>query len=569
MLMKHRLTGKNLPPPLRNAIMAYLRKKLKQDERTLSLADFYQSLSGSSFLKNLVSGSMRGFIENHVELPSGPAADRMLLRLIEAAVSDRFEGSDSSVVNGLEWLRIGLMESINEVTDDLLTHMDQDDVAVVLPMDIIDKKPTEGERKLFLKQLEDTKLQALRYPGRVLPFAMVNPIRKEAFDLFKRDAESGACVGLKLYPSLGYHPWKATMKDVLRYCNDNKLPVLLHCNDQGFRKSKTAAGYGNPKHWEPILKELTDLKVCFGHFGGETQDGKPTWLAPELPESSWASHIIELMRIHPGRVYGDLSYHASHLESDDERSANYRKNLIKVLDDDDLSPYVLWGTDYHLLRMESDDTGYGERFGKLLGKEKFQKIATENPARYLGLPVYGAAEGANITRHVAWLNEHKARAVHGRPGRWLREHPSGKSVEGGPFTSGDEGAWDLNNRLHVTLFNFIWNTRPPVLREGHRDFIIKHAKEPVARFEMLGRSKLAELAIHQPANTSRSQRIRDFANRAWVWFYELPQFKNIHDDHAAYYRKMDTICGDAGNTIPDLAAALCLFFRAQSELNTD
>lgn len=79
MVMKHRLTGKNLPPPLRDAIMAYLRKKLNQNERTLSLADFYQHLSGSSALKHLVPTRMRGFIENHVEFPSGRATDRLSL----------------------------------------------------------------------------------------------------------------------------------------------------------------------------------------------------------------------------------------------------------------------------------------------------------------------------------------------------------------------------------------------------------------------------------------------------------------------------------------------------------
>ncbi|MCH8558979.1 MAG: amidohydrolase [Balneolia bacterium] len=569
MLMKHRLSGRNLPPPLRDAIMEYLKRKLKQDERTISLSDFYQSLSAGSHLKKLVPGGLRELIESRVELPSSQATDRMLLQFIERTIADRFEGSSSSVVNGLEWLRIGLMESIDKVTDDLLTHMDQDDVAVVLPMDIIDKNPSEGERNLFLKQLEDTKRQALRYPGRVLPFAMVNPIRPDAFDLLKRDAESGACVGLKLYPALGYHPYKGVMKEVLRYCNDNNLPVLLHCNDLGFRKSKTAASYGNPGHWRPVFEELPDLKVCFGHFGGETEDDKPVWIAPEFPEDSWAFEIMNLMRKYPGRVFGDLSYHASHLKDDDTTASNYKKNLFKVLDDDELSPHVLWGTDYHLLRMDSDDSGYGESFGKLLGKQRFKKIAAKNPARFLGLPVEGVAESRNITRHVKWLKEHKARAVHGRPSGWLREHPVGKAVEGGTYTSGDESGWDINNRLHTTLFNFVWNTRPPVLSDGQRSFISRNAKSNEAYFEMMGRTKLAELSVHQPGSTSRSQRIRDFANRAWVWFLELPQFENIHDDHAAYYRKMEIVCGDPGHAIPDLAVVISLFFRAKSELKTD
>ncbi len=572
MLLKHRLTGKNLPGPLREALIEYLRANLKKRNRSLSLNDFHRSIRGYASFERLLPGSMRRFFNRYVQLPSSSETDRLLMSLLEASLIDRIGADSSTVVNAFEWLRIGLMKSIDSVTDDLMTHMDVDDVVVVLPMDIIGKRAGKRESGLYLKQLEDTKEQALRYPGRVLPFAMVNPNRKDTVKIFKSDVESGACVGLKLYPSLGYSVWDGIMKDVLRYCDKNEVPVLLHCNDTGFRKSKADAAFCHPEHWKPVLDELQNLNVCFGHFGGETAEGQPVWTASVIPQDSWAFKILHLMELYPGRVFADVSYHAEHL-GDDNIRLNYQNNLRNVLSDDRYRSQVLWGTDYHLLRMDSTDTDYTASFISIIGQENFTLMSQDNPAAFLGLPLFNKQESANITRHVEWLLKHHARAVHGRSAEWLREHPEGREGMGGTLVSTDATAWDMNNYIHTSVFNFLWNYKTPTfLSKGMRSRIDNRADSQEAKFEAMGRVPVGELSFHQDdvgGSAERYHSIRSFSNRINYWFSKVNEFDNYNDDSTEYYRKMIQVCSDPNNTIPDIAEVMSLFYRVKSQFMED
>ncbi len=578
MLLNHRLTGKNMPGPLREVVIEYLRAKQKKRNRKLSPEDFHRSIRGYASFKRLLPGGMRRFFDRHLDLPSSVDTDRLLMSVLEASLTDRDDTDASAVMNAIEWLRIGLMSSIDAVTDDLMAHLDDGDVVVVLPMDIIGKRAGKQESGRYLKQLEDTLEQALRYPGRVLPFAMVNPARKEAFRMLQRDVERGACVGLKLYPSLGYSVWDGVMKEVLRYCDRQQVPVLLHCNDSGFRKSKSAAAYCRPDHWKPVLDELPNLKVCFGHFGGETEGGKPVWTAPDIPRDSWAAGILDLMEAWPGRVFADVSYHVGHLGDDDTRR-NYLNNMRKVMDDATYRSQVLWGTDYHLLRMDRSDTDYTESFASQIGADHYALMSRNNPAAFLGLPDNGRPEGANIARHVDWLAGQHARPVHGRPAEWLIDHPEGRTIKAGtPGVPGTavtaEGAgWDVNNYIHTSVFNFLWHyNTPSFLSEGMRKRIEGRADNQEAKFEAMGRVPVGELSFHQDVagdRKDREQAIRSFSNRIDYWFSKVEAFRKYNDDTSVYYRKMIRTCSEPNHTIPDIAEVMGQFYRVKSPFGED
>ncbi len=572
LLLSHRLSGKNLPEPLRDAILSYLRTRRKSRSKDISLDDFHRTIRKTRFFNRLMPGKMRDFFDRHLELPPSSETASLLTSLLEASVIDRNQASSSTVINTFEWLRIGFAAAISDVADDLIVQMDEDDLAVLLPMDIIDPKAGSREKKLFPKQLADTTRQALRFPGRLLPFGMVNPARKESFELFREAINSGWCVGLKLYPALGYSIRGEMMDEVLAFCDSESVPVLLHCNDTGFRKSPDAAQYGHPGHWIPVLEKHSSLKVCFGHFGGEKQDDEDVWIAPGLPRDSWAHHILDLMDRFPGRVFADVSYHNEQYD-DPDAGDNYRKNLAAVLENPKYRSQVLWGTDYHLLRIDCTDPDYTDAFCSMIGEDNFELMARKNPAAFLGLPVDDAEEKPNIARHVRWLLENNARAVHGKPAPWLRNHPEGNVIEGSGTDPAGDAPWDVNNRIHTSLFNFIWNYKEPdFLSEGMRKRINRESDDIKAKFEHLGRTPIGELTFHSGAlsdSTDRNQSIRSFCNRLDTWFGRVNEIGRIRDINSAFYRKMNTVCSDPGKTIPKIAPVLEQFYRVSSDLTDE
>ena len=60
--------------------------------------------------------------------------------------------------------------------------------------------------------------------------------------------------GIKLYPPLGTNPWpeekeeRTKVEFIYSFCIENKLGIITHCDDQGFRgvTAKTAQQYTNP-----------------------------------------------------------------------------------------------------------------------------------------------------------------------------------------------------------------------------------------------------------------------------------------------------------------------------------
>ncbi len=566
LLLKHRLTGKNLPASIRNILLRYLRHKRGANAGPISIKDFQKFLQDKDLAGRIIPSDFRNLFNEMVTIEDSPTNRSMFISMLRDAASARFRRRNETVYNAIEWLRIGLMTSIDEVTDDLMTHMEKDDVAVLLPMDIIDKNALKREQKLFEKQLDDTINQALRHPGRMLPFGMVNPAREDSFTLFKEAAEKGAVTGLKLYPALGYPVWEDQVKQALELCNEMSLPVLLHCNDEGFRKSDDDAQHGRPDHWIPVLDALPNLKVCFGHFSGDKENDKPVWTAESIPSGSWADQILGMMGTYKGRVFADVSYHAGQFKSD-EAAANYRKNLKQQLGKPDIRTQVLWGTDYHLLRIDATDTDYADGFLEWLGEDDFNQIAKINGQRYLGLPDEDAEASEAIKKHISWLYKNQARSVLGKPAGWLRHHPEGKLIEGNPVSG--EAYWSRNNVLHVALFRVVWYTDPPHISRGAKSHIEDKTDNLPGVFEKLGRLTMQQMVFHQDvlgSSSDRSERIRSFLSDIEVQLNQSSSLERFNTDDAELRQKVMKICSDPGQTIPDLAEILALFYRAKTNI---
>jgi predicted TIM-barrel fold metal-dependent hydrolase len=300
----------------------------------------------------------------------------------------------------LDFLRIGLLPNIDQVTDEIMDQLCRGDALVPLMMDIIGTSPSKRELSLFPAQLETTSRQILRYPGRVLPFVKANGHRvgtgshDSAFDYVKKAVETMGFVGVKMYPSLGHD--LDSVADVLKYCNDESLPVLYHCNQQGFKRQDGDEKYADPALWGPILKKLKLLKVCFAHFGGD--DMVATHAAPGLGSKNWTEVIHQLMLDYPGRVFADISFNTLPM-SQGPNSAAYLPKLRSLIDNPETQKYILWGTDFFMVRQRCRDINYEAYFRKQLGPALFKIIAEDNPPAFLGLdPIQ-----PNLQRHFKFM----------------------------------------------------------------------------------------------------------------------------------------------------------------------
>ncbi|TCK67984.1 amidohydrolase family protein [Winogradskyella wandonensis] len=158
-------------------------------------------------------------------------------------------------------------------------------------------------------------------------------------------------------------------------------------------------------------KGLSDLKLCFAHFGGEDQwnkfleadrdnytsqlvllpnngihfltdkngnpkPGKPAFIWNHV---DWYSIICSLMLQYPN-VYADISY----ILHDD-----FILPLLKqTLTNPKLKKRVLYGSDFYVVRNHNSDKDLLANMRAGLSEEEFDQIARDNPRDYLNLGAY-------------------------------------------------------------------------------------------------------------------------------------------------------------------------------------
>lgn len=283
--------------------------------------------------------------------------------------------------------------------------------------------------------------------------------------------EGKAFSGIKIYPALGYFPFDEKLLPLYKYAADNGIPVMTHCikgtifyrgrkekNWDRHPVFKQAMGdntyqplllpqkknidftlnFTHPLNYlcllhpellrqlmassaDPLLQQafgynpatgamsgnLEQLKLCFGHFGGEDQweqffehdrenysarlfthpdrgvefltddDGHPS---PGKPEQvwkwvDWYTIICSLMLQYP-QVYADISY----ILHDGEAVFPLLK---QTLQHPVLRQRVLYGTDFYVVRNHKSDKHLHAAMLTGLSEEEFALIASVNPTKYL------------------------------------------------------------------------------------------------------------------------------------------------------------------------------------------
>lgn len=206
--------------------------------------------------------------------------------------------------------------------------------------------------------------------------------------------------GVKFYPPLGTNPWPEEspqelekVKLIYRYCVDHELPIVTHCDDQGFRgvPAKTAWQYTAPSSWRPVFEHFPDLKVDFAHYGkqysiasGKRPLSMITAVANKMPESAWFYEIVDLMKEYPG-VYADVSFSGT--------SPEFYEHLLHFIESsepetaDRILERTMFGSDFsvNLLKVESYTSYYRLFERSPFSDAQVLAFAQTNPMRFFGI----------------------------------------------------------------------------------------------------------------------------------------------------------------------------------------
>ncbi len=206
------------------------------------------------------------------------------------------------------------------------------------------------------------------------------------------------CYGVKIYPPLGFKPWpndRETLEKhrwLYAWCEKNRIPVITHCDDQGFRgiSAEEAWSYTDPAAWRTVLENYPDLIIDFAHFGKQyaiASRSNVQSIAARLkhhPDSPWFMSLISLMKDFSG-VYADVSFSGC--------TPEFYSDLLSFLNDqkdgdrERILSRILFGSDFsvNLLKVESytEYISIFERSG--FTDEEISAIGETNMLRFLGL----------------------------------------------------------------------------------------------------------------------------------------------------------------------------------------
>lgn len=276
-----------------------------------------------------------------------------------------------------------------------------------------DGKPTRTPLSVQVKLME--RMSVLSH-GRVHTFAPFDPFREIAYrarirgakwsalDALKHWVSRSGCIGVKIYPSMGFAPygnsqidvasWSETgwkwlpdlrnvpdgkgghaaigvrLDDVLRelytWCLENDLPVMAHTDLSNGRNEKFNH-FAEAGHWAALRADFGRLRVNFGHLGGFEDTSPEDWnvSAAPPPSNRNARDLVALMSKDSsaagGRFFGDSAYTQKVL-SDRAGLLNLYKAALSWKAPGQPRPVLpdrmMYGSDWSLLMLEKDMQAY-------------------------------------------------------------------------------------------------------------------------------------------------------------------------------------------------------------------
>ena len=291
--------------------------------------------------------------------------------------------------------------------------------------------------------------------GAVHGYMAYDPLRDEleggrSLNLVKSAVASHGFIGVKLYPPMGFQPFRnagldffipdsnrkrkwpadlgqrldARLAALYQWCLGNDVPVLSHTNATVFPEPDYQYR-PNPVYWAALLESQSrdgvpsPLRLMLGHFGGLSDLKACPEDDSERSQNErircWAEIIRSLCRQYPN-VYTDLSFHQVILSDNDSPDRLYYVRMLAELlgnAGDPMRRKICYGSDWLMLSRIKGHPGYRERMegilrdGVGLDEESVADVMGRNALRFLGiLPSEAHGLGKNAERLRAYYATH-------------------------------------------------------------------------------------------------------------------------------------------------------------------
>jgi predicted TIM-barrel fold metal-dependent hydrolase len=231
--------------------------------------------------------------------------------------------------------------------------------------------------------------------GKLLTFVAFDPKRDDWREIVEKGIAHG-CIGVKFYPPSGYAPFdeaagdfpNANTRNFFLYCEERGIPVFTHCTQGGF---EAIGGYGirfgHPRLWGHVLARVPNLRLCFGHAGGE-----PGWFKNvKENDPNFPAEVLKLCASYPN-VYAEAGYLEDVLDSDDHPAflARLQTALPSV------GNKLMYGSDWHMIHRMKKHAGYLMAWKNMLSTPEWDSFRDNffyrNAIQWLDLPSHIARQ---------------------------------------------------------------------------------------------------------------------------------------------------------------------------------
>jgi predicted TIM-barrel fold metal-dependent hydrolase len=275
---------------------------------------------------------------------------------------------------------------------------------------------------------------ALVMKGRILPMIAFDPWREYDYrkqgvaiadgplELLKKSILSHGFVGIKLYPPMGFWPYKNAnetnwpphapndpqfgqaldniLYELFEFCITHDVPVMAHANES----MASQPGYearASAQAWEKLLgytdlsgkQPFKNLRLNLGHAGGLREITQN--------DSKWVQAIVELSIKYPN-VYMDFS------NFDEIDNSELRKKFVKAIAklDKVAQKKIMYGSDWSMLAnyyLKHKYLAYMLQSGNAISKQVASDFVGNNSIRFLG---FDDKQNANALRLIAFYHRH-------------------------------------------------------------------------------------------------------------------------------------------------------------------
>jgi len=349
--------------------------------------------------------------------------------------------SEAAVEKWANFLDIGSQKSQADVFDLLQSNYSFGPMAYVALTLNMDHMGAGKASLNFQSQLAEIRQLKLSHLDNLIPFISVDPRAgnpDELLQLVKIHLERYGFGGIKLYPPLGFYPFDPRLEKIYAYAQEYQIPVLTHTSQGGIfyqgdeltldhlqpltfgnvrarrvnldgtessesidysenvrrvrrflrktwgigkRNKEFKLHFSDPMNYLIVLKRFPQLKLCMAHFGGDDQIEKYVTDVDQrsVASNNWHMIVCDILKKYPN-TYADISY------------ALWKKEIWSRFKDcirgplaegGDISHQILFGTDYFMTIQEKEETRLVNDFRNVLDRTEFNRIAVDNPARFL------------------------------------------------------------------------------------------------------------------------------------------------------------------------------------------